>query len=178
MNDIPVLFLRKITEILPCSSDLNPSQQSSSSGDLRPEMMESETPPSAAPSCGADDPEVSSRRVSPDQQVVQGIHEGDISAVQSPGNNNKDPGQFGMRLDTNKWIPSKGDRTPAAASGDPEMLDILTNMLRQASISEEHRTLMGTVVERVQSVKSGLTEACGGLLTGFEVSDAKEKIPI
>ena len=38
---------------------------SSSSGDLRPEMMESETPPSAAPSGGADDPEVSLRRVSP-----------------------------------------------------------------------------------------------------------------
>ena len=38
---------------------------SSSSGDLLPEMMESETPPSPAPSGGADDPEVSSRRVSP-----------------------------------------------------------------------------------------------------------------
>ena len=38
---------------------------SSSSGDLRPEMVESETPPSAAPSGGADEPEVSSWRVSP-----------------------------------------------------------------------------------------------------------------
>ena len=38
---------------------------SSSSGDLRPEMMESETPPSAAPSDRADEPEVSSWRVSP-----------------------------------------------------------------------------------------------------------------
>ena len=38
---------------------------SSSSGDLRPEMVESETPPSAAPSDRADEPEVSSRRVSP-----------------------------------------------------------------------------------------------------------------
>ena len=37
---------------------------SSSSGDLLPEMMESETPPSA-PSGRADEPEVSSRRVSP-----------------------------------------------------------------------------------------------------------------
>ena len=63
MREILVLFLRKITEILPCSSDLSPSQQSSSLGDLRPEMMESETPPSAAPSGGADDPEVSSQRV-------------------------------------------------------------------------------------------------------------------
>ena len=53
----------KITEIVPCSSDLSPSQQSSSSGDLLPEMTESETPPPAVPLCEADDPEVSSRRV-------------------------------------------------------------------------------------------------------------------
>ena len=68
MSDIPVLFPRKTIEILPCSSDLNPSQQSSSSGDLRPEMIESETPPLVAPSHEAGDPEVSSRRVfsSPD----------------------------------------------------------------------------------------------------------------
>ena len=68
MNDVPVRFLRKITEALSCSSDLNPSQQSSSSGDLRPEMIESETPPLVAPSHEAGDPEVSSRRVfsSPD----------------------------------------------------------------------------------------------------------------
>ena len=38
---------------------------SSSSGELRPEMMESETPPSVATSDRADEPEVSSRRVSP-----------------------------------------------------------------------------------------------------------------
>ena len=38
---------------------------SSSSGDLRPEMMERETPPSAAPSDRVDEPKVSSRRVSP-----------------------------------------------------------------------------------------------------------------
>ena len=65
MNDIPVLFLRKITKILPCSLDLNPSQQSSSSGDLRPEMIESETPPLVAQSHEAGDPKVSSRRVFP-----------------------------------------------------------------------------------------------------------------
>ena len=38
---------------------------SSSSGDLLPEMMESDTPPSAAPPDEAGEPEVSSRRVSP-----------------------------------------------------------------------------------------------------------------
>ena len=41
---------------------------SSSSGDLLSEMMESETPPSAAPSDKAGEPEVSSRRVSPSSE--------------------------------------------------------------------------------------------------------------
>ena len=48
---------------------------------------------------------------------------------------------------------------------------MLTDMLRQASISEEHRALMVTVVERVLSVKSGLNEAFTSLLRGFEVCD-------
>ena len=54
----------------------------------------------------------------------------------------------------------------------PEAPDNLLEALRGASIVEEHRVLMGTVVERVQSIKSGLTEACTSLLTGFEVSNA------
>ena len=41
---------------------------------------------------------------------------------------------------------------------------------------DEHRVLRGTVIERVQYAKSGLTEAYSSLLTGFEVSDVKEKI--
>ena len=41
--------------------------------------------------------------------------------------------------------------------------------LRRASIMEEHRTLMGVVMEKVWSVKSRLTEAFNNLLTGFEV---------
>ena len=72
MSDIPILFLRKITDILPCSSDLNPSQQSSSSGDLRPEMIASETPPPAAPSYEVGDPEVSPRRVFPSTEPEKG----------------------------------------------------------------------------------------------------------
>src|SRR3954463_1392020 len=65
MREILALHLRRITEILPCSSDLSPSQQSSSSGDLLPEMMESGTPHPAVPPSEAGDPEVSSRRASP-----------------------------------------------------------------------------------------------------------------
>ena len=52
---------------------------------------------------------------------------------------------------------------------DPGAQNTLMDMLRHASVSEEHRTLMGTVVERILSVKSGLNEAFTGLLRGFEV---------
>ena len=53
----------------------------------------------------------------------------------------------------------------------PEAPDTLLEVLQSASIVEEHRILMGMVVERVQSAKSRLTEACTILLTGFEVCD-------
>ena len=61
---------------------------------------------------------------------------------------------------------------PPVTSVHPEASDTLLEALRGASIVEEHRTLMGTVIERIQSVKSGLTKACTSLLTGFEVSNA------
>ena len=67
---------------------------------------------------------------------------------------------------------------PPVTSVQPEAPDNLLEALRGASIVDEHRILMGTVIEKVQSVKSGLTEACSNLLTCFEVSDTKEKIPI
>ena len=99
----------------------------SSSGDLLPEMMESETPPRASPPREADDPEVSSRRVSP-----------------SPA----------------------GPESSAPIGVRPVELQ---DLLKRASISEDHRTLMSTVIERISSGESGLCEAVGSLLTGFEV---------
>ena len=48
---------------------------------------------------------------------------------------------------------------------------MLTDMLRQVSISKEHRALMVTVVEKVLSAKSGLNKAFMSLLRGFEVCD-------
>ena len=77
-------------------------------------MMESETPPSAAPSCGADDPEVSSRRVSP-----------------SPA----------------------GPESSAPIGVRPVELQ---DLLKRASISEDHRTLMSMMIERISSAESGL----------------------
>ena len=56
---------------------------SPSSGDLRPKMVESETPPSGAPSDRADEPEVSSRReppglAKPDSSVPTGVRLKDL----------------------------------------------------------------------------------------------------
>ena len=48
--------------------------------------------------------------------------------------------------------------------------------LNGASIDEEHRTVMSVVIQKVRSTKSGLTEACASLLTGFEVSKEYVKI--
>ena len=89
-------------------------------------MMESETPPPVSSPNRADDFEVSSRRISHDQQVVRGtmktMPEGDTSVVQGPGRaapkgtNNKGPGLSGLQpkttLGSSKHIPSKGVRTP------------------------------------------------------------------
>ena len=56
-------------------------------------------------------------------------------------------------------------------SEDPGVPETLTDMLQHASVSEEHRALMVTVVEKVLSAKSGLNEAFTSLLRGFEVCD-------
>ena len=106
---------------------------SSSSGDLRPEMMESETPPSAAPSDRADKPEVSSRRVSP-----------------SPAE-------------------PKSSAPTSVRPGE------LKDLLGKASISEGHRTLMSTVIDRISSAEGGLYDAVRSLLARFEV--CKNDIP-
>ena len=57
------------------------------------------------------------------------------------------------------------------ASVHPEAPDNLLEALRGGSIDEEHRTIMSAVIEKVQSAKNELTEACASLQTGFEVSN-------
>ena len=145
MSDIPVLFLRKITEILPCSSGLRPSQQSSSSWDLRPEMMERGTPPPVVSPREAGDHEVSSWRVSPNPAGLEGSH----MAPQGPP----------------RPAFKKGHRTSPAPSGARS--EELKDLLGRASISEEHRALMGTLIERISSAESGLHEAFMSLVMGF-----------
>ena len=109
--------------------------------------MESEAPPPDSSAQEAGDLEVSSRRASlnparPEDNpiVTRGPHRPTLE-----GSKQKSPTPFGMRS------------------------DVLRELLERAAISEEHRTLMGTVMERISSAESGLHDAFMSLLTGFEV---------
>ena len=66
-------------------------------------------------------------------------------------------------------LHKKGKPAAPATSVHPEAPDNLLEALNGASIDEEHRTIMSAVIQKVQSAKSGLMEACTSLLTGFEV---------
>ena len=66
------LVVRVTFKIYVCSPARSPPRQSSSSGHLLPEMMESETPTQISLPDKADDAELSSRRIFPDQQVARG----------------------------------------------------------------------------------------------------------
>ena len=110
-------------------------------------MMESETPPPDSPAQEAGDLEVSSRRASPDP----------------------------VRPEDNP-IVTRSPQHPALEEGRqkspaPSRMrsDVLRDLLKRATISEEHRMLMGTVMERISSAESGLHDAFMSLLTGFEV---------
>ena len=66
-------------------------------------------------------------------------------------------------------LRKKGKTATPAASVQPEAPDSLLEALNGASIEEEHRTVMSAVIQKVELAKSGLTEACSILLSGFEV---------
>ena len=65
----------------------------------------------------------------------------------------------------------EGEPSVSRTSVAPEAPDYLLEALCGASIDEEHRTLMSTVIRKVLSAKSRQTEAFTSLLTGFEVSN-------
>lgn len=73
--------------------------------------------------------------------------------------------------DSSRQPLSKGGEPPVLMTYvQPKASANLLEALRDASIDEEHRTIMSAVIVKVRSAKGGLTEACAGLLTGFEVS--------
>ena len=68
-------------------------------------------------------------------------------------------------------LPSTGGGLPAtlATSVQAELQGGLSTVLKNVSIVNEHRTLMGAVIEKIQSAESGLNESCLSLIKGFEV---------
>ena len=81
-----------------------------------------------------------------------------------------------MAPESGEQPPSKegGAPIPPVAPVQPGAPDNLMEALRGASIVDKHRVLMGAVIEKVQSAKSGLNEACSNLLTGFEVNNREK----
>ena len=65
---------------------------------------------------------------------------------------------------------------PPVALVHPWASDNLMEALRGATVVDEHCVLMGAVIEKIQSVKSGLNEACSNLLTGFELRKRKNPV--
>ena len=73
--------------------------------------------------------------------------------------------------ESSRQPPSAGGGVPvpSATSVHLEVSDALLVALKNASIVDEHRALMGAVIEKIQSTESGLNEACISLIRGFEV---------
>ena len=106
-------------------------------------------PPPDSSAQEAGNPEVSSRRASPD--------------LLRPQDNPVDP------RSPQCPAPEESKQKSLAPSGMRS--DVLRELVGRAAISEEHRMLMGTVMERISSAESGLHEAFMSLLTGFEVRE-------
>ena len=149
--------------------------------------MNSDSLPTATSPRPTDDIEVLSQRIPDQGEIILEAPQGDIPDAgcmgsKTPMGSNDGGSQFGPQSNTAPEPPVVPDsvRRPLTKGGEPsvpmvsvhpETTDNLLEALRSASIDEEHHTIMSAVVKKVQSAKSGLTEACASLLTGFEVSN-------
>ena len=115
------------------------------------------------------------------EEVVLEAPQGDLPGCRRKGDETPEGSKSGHGPDTApepSVVPDSGRRPPRkkgkptmpVSSVQPEAPDNLLEVLNGASIDEEHCTIMSAVIQKVQSAKSGLTEACTSLLTGFEVS--------
>ena len=89
--------------------------------------------------------------------------------------------QFGPKPNTipeTHMAPELGEQPPLKEAGaqlppvvpvHPGALDNLMWALQGASIMDEHRVLMGVVIEKVQAGESGLNESCISLIKGLDV---------
>src|SRR3954471_8026481 len=132
-------------------------------------------PPAVSPR-KADDVEAASRQMGQEEVVLE-EPQGNPQDPRSKGDKTPQGSQSGFAPDTvpDSTVRIHGGRTPSKRSkpSEPahsvhlEAPDNLLEALEGATIDEEHRTVMSTVVQKVQSAKSRLNEACTSLLTGF-----------
>ena len=127
-----------------------------------------------------DDAEVESQKgLNPEEVVLEAPH-GDLPDSRPKGGKAPEGSKSAPGPDTapepstvpesnRRRLHKKGKPTTLVTSVHPEAPDNLLEALNGASIDEEHHTVMSAVIQKVQSAKSGLTEACTSLLTGFEV---------
>ena len=142
--------------------------------------MNSTSLPAASSPRVTDDAEVESPNGPSQEEVVQEAPQGKLPNSRRKGDKTPKGSKSGPGPDTApepSVVPESGRRPPSkrgkpttsVTSVQPEALDNLLEVLNGASIDEEHHTIMSAVIQKVQSAKSGLTEACASLLTGFEV---------
>ena len=143
--------------------------------------MNSASLPTASSPLPIDDAEVESRKGQNQEEVVLEAPQGDLPDSGCKEGKTPEGSKSGPMPDSvpepsvvpesyGQPLHKKGKTATSAASIQPEAPDNLLEALNGASIDEEHRTVMSAVIQKVQSAKSGLTEACTSLLTGFEVS--------
>ena len=142
--------------------------------------MNSLSLPTATSPRPTDDAEVESQKGPSQEEVVLEAPQGDLPDSRRKGDKTPKGSKSGPGPDTapepsvvpesgRRPLRKKGKPTTPVTSVQPEAPDNLLEVLNGASIDEEHRTIMSAVIQKVQSAKSGLTEACASLLTGFEV---------
>ena len=151
--------------------------------------MDSGTPPKAPSPKHVSGTEASSQRdlgQGGEEEIVKAAPGGQTSGAGDMGEKipmgviGRSHLEFGSQpdaiLETNT-APESSRRPPSAGGGvlvppaisvQPEVSDALLAALKSASIVDEHRALMGAVIEKIQSTESGLNEAFISLIKGFE----------
>ena len=143
--------------------------------------MDSDPLPTATSPCPTDNAEVLSQEALGRGETIPEAPQGDLPDSRSRGSKAPEGSKFSPQPnttaeppvvpDSGRRPPSKRGKTPVpVTSAHPGAPNNLLGALHSASIDEEHRTIMSALIKKVQSAKSGPTEACAILLTSFEVS--------
>ena len=123
--------------------------------------MVSDPLPIATSPCPTDNAEVLSQEAPGRGETVPEAPQGDIPDSGSRGSKAPEGFEFGpqpntapeppMVPDSGRRLPSKTGKTPVpVTSVQPEAPDNLLGALRNASIDEEHRTIMTAVIQKIQ----------------------------